>query len=68
MVKVLIALVLLAGSASLSAYAAGVDEAKCRAAIRERKPCTGNRYASPQLAACFNAALARCKAKGVGAI
>jgi hypothetical protein len=66
--KFLIALVLLAGFASAPAYAAGVDDATCRAAIREKKPCTGNRYASPQLAACFKAALGRCNAKGVGAL
>lgn len=65
---VLTALVFLAVMASAPVHAASADEATCRAAIQEKKACVGNRKGSPQLTACVKAAIARCKAKGVGAI
>lgn len=68
MEKILIALVLLAALPSAPSYAAGTDEATCRAAIGEKKVCAATRIGSPQFAACARAAIARCKAKGVGAL
>ena len=53
---------------SAPAQAAGADEQTCYTAIREKLPCKGTRPNQRARAACVQAAMARCKAKGPGAI
>jgi hypothetical protein len=50
------------------AEAAGMSREACRAEIASKRPCRGNRLASPGLTACFRAAMGRCLKGGPGAI
>jgi len=68
MKTILVVLGFLAVLASAPVHAAGANAATCRKAIQAKKTCVGARPASPQRQACFQAAMARCKAQGVGAL